>query len=87
MTDIKLTTTEIFDVSSQLTSKAEEISGATAAANGQVARIREMVSPRLKRNIETWDKLKDSIDQAVEALREASKELQAIGQANEDANR
>lgn len=83
---INLTPEEIIDVSGQLSAKAEEISNATSAADTQVGRIRDMMSPRLQRDVETWDQLKSSIQQAINALRDASEELKRLGEANITAN-
>ncbi len=83
---IKLTPEEIKSVATQLQSKGEEIDQAVSAADGQVGNIRSMESPRLGRDIETWDRLKASIKEATSALRDAAKELNNLAEENIGVN-
>ena len=84
---IILTPEEIVQVTNQLNAKAEEIDSATQAADQAVGGIRDMESPRLQRDIETWDNLKASIKEAVQALLDASQELKNLAEQNTEVNR
>lgn len=87
MTDIRLTPEQIIQVSKDLAKQATQIEAAAKAADGSVTQIRPMKSPRLERDIQQWDQLRRQIDQAVQALRHASDELNKLAQDNLAANR
>ena len=83
---ITLTPEEIINVSNQLKAQADNIEDARISADSQVGTIRDMQSPRLQRDIETWDSLKAEIEKAVSALRDAAEELNNLAEANIQAN-
>jgi uncharacterized protein YukE len=84
--EIHLTPDEIEKVAKSIDKQANNIDSNVKTADSQVNSIRYMKSPRLKKDIQSWDDLKKSINQAVEALLQASKELNKLAEQNRRVN-
>ena len=71
----------------QLRNKAaQEVEAAVQAADSAIAPCRSMQSPRVLRDVETWDTLRASLRTAIENLAQAGQELDKLAQDVEAAN-
>lgn len=84
---ISLVTEEIRSASQRLRTEGQNMESAVQTADNAVSPLRDFQSPRLVRDLETWDSLKTSFRSALEQLLQAADELVAAAEANEAANR
>ncbi len=80
--EIHLTPSQINDVAKKLDVAATRIQEARHSANSQVNTIMNMKSPRLKRDIDAWQKLSKHIGDAVTNLNDIAKELRDLAEKN-----
>lgn len=85
--EIRLVTDEIRASAQRLRAEGQNMEGAVQSADNAISPLRGFQSPRLVRDIETWDSLKTSFRSALEQLIQAADELVAAAEANETANR
>ena len=84
--DISLNTGDIESAAQQLKTKAGEMEQAIQTAESSISPLRSMKSPRIVRDLETWDSLKKNFETALQSLLEASNELVKAAEANVSAN-
>ena len=86
MTLVDLDTEAIRDAAKNMHSKGSEIEAAVQNVDQKITGMRSFKSPRIMRDIDTWDSLKNSFKSELDNLLAAADELAAAAQANEDAN-
>lgn len=85
--DLQLNTGDIQAASQQLKTKAGDMEAAIADAERAISPLRGFRSPRISRDLETWDSLRNNFKSALEALLAAGEELAKAAMDNEAANR
>ena len=84
--DIRVNTADIEHAGQQMRAKAGEMEDAIQNTENSINPLREMVSPRISRDLEAWDSLRQNFSTALQNLLEASDELLAAARANEEVN-
>jgi len=75
MSDLVLNTETIDEAARQLRTKGEEMKETIQVAEGAISPLREMVSKRISRDLESWDEIKSTFMNALNNLVNASDEL------------
>ena len=85
--ELSLETQAMFDAAKNMDTKSGEIQSEIQAIDNAISNLRGMKSPRLTRDIESWDSIKTTFKSTLDELLAAAKELAAAAEANEDANK
>jgi hypothetical protein len=84
---ITVITEDIQNASEQLKSRGADMESAIQAADTAINPLRSFKSPRVERDLESWDNIKSAFKQSLETLIEAAQELARAAADNETANR
>ena len=84
--DIYLNTADIEHAGQQMRTKAGEMEEAVQNTDNSISPLRDFKSPRIVRDLENWDNLRQNFSTALQNLLEASDELVAAARDNEAAN-
>jgi hypothetical protein len=84
--EVLLNTADIQSASNQLKTKASEMESAIQAAENSISPLRSFKSPRVVRDLEAWDEIKNMFLKNLENLLNAADELARTAADNEAAN-
>lgn len=84
--EVKLNTADIQSASQQLKTKASEMESAIQAAESSISPLRSFMSPRIVRDLESWDEIKTIFLKNLQNLLSAADELARAAADNETAN-
>lgn len=84
--EVLLNTADIQNASSQLKNRAEDMRSAIQTAENAISPLRSFKSPRISRDLGTWDEIKATFLKNLETLVESAEELARAAEANETAN-
>jgi RNA-binding protein YhbY len=84
--EVLLNTSGIQNASQQLRSKAVELESAIRIAEGEISPLRSFVSPRIERDLSSWDEIKVTLLKNLQNLIDSADELARAAADNEAAN-
>ena len=84
--ELKLNTADIEHAGQQMRAKAAEMEEAIQNTDRSISPLRDFISPRISRDLETWDSLRQNFSTALQNLLEAADELLNAARDNEGVN-
>lgn len=84
--EVLLNTADIQNASSQLKSRAADMESAIQTAENAISPLRGFKSPRIERDLSSWDEIKSTFLKNLQNLLESADELARAAADNESAN-